>query len=348
MSIRFPAEWEYQSGVMIAWPHEESDWLEYLDEARHCFREIVMTIADFEPVLIITKNKEDTLTYLCDINGKQNIRIVFCETNDTWCRDYGPLSIIHDGKPVLLDFCFNGWGLKFAADRDNMVTSHLYNKETFAPHVVRANMLNFVLEGGSIESDGCETIMTTSDCLMSPNRNGGYSRLEIEQNLCKFFGASRILWLTSGALDGDDTDSHIDTIARFCDKQTIAYVQCNDRTDSHYEQLKEMERQLQLFRTADGTPYRLIPLPMADAVYYQQERLPATYANFLIINGAVLFPEYGTDKDLVAHEALQLAFPDYTIKGINCSVLIRQHGSLHCITMQFPGNILNNRNNQEN
>lgn len=213
--------------------------------------------------------------------------------------------------------------------------------DTFAEGVVPLSLIPIVLEGGSIESDGQGTLLTTVECLSSPNRNEYLSKEQLEVHLKEIFGLKRILWLESGYLAGDDTDSHIDTLARFCDADTIAYVQCTEEEDEHFAELSLMEEQLKSFRTATGQPYRLIPLPMADKVEWNGERLPATYANFLIINGAVLVPFYDSPKDEVAKAALQQAFPDREIIGINCLPLIKQHGSLHCITMQYPEGFLN-------
>ena len=241
--------------------------------------------------------------------------------------------------PCLLDFTFNGWGLKFAADKDNLITRHLI--QSGALHGEYLNRLGFVLEGGSIESDGMGTLLTTSRCLLSPNRNGQMNQAEIEEYLCSTFHLQRILWLNHGFLAGDDTDSHIDTLARFCSPDTIAYVQCTDPEDEHYDALHLMEEQLKTFRTLKDTPYRLLPLPMPNAVVIDGERLPATYANFLIMNEAVLYPTYGQpENDARAHEVLQTAFPKHEIIGIDCQVLIRQHGSLHCVTMQYPAGVI--------
>lgn len=237
---------------------------------------------------------------------------------------------------MLYDFVFNGWGMKFAANLDNLITRRLCQMHTFAEEVVPVNMQPFVLEGGSIESDGQGTLMTTVECLASVNRNEYLDQEALEHYLKGIFGLDRILWIESGYLAGDDTDSHVDTLARFCDAQTIAYVRCTDEEDEHYAELQQMEQQIRSFTQADGSPYRLIALPMADKVEWEGERLPATYANFLILNGAVLLPFYDSPKDEEARAALQEAFPDREVVGINCLPLIKQHGSLHCVTMQYP------------
>ncbi len=335
LEIEFPAEWATQSGVQLTWPHAETDWNDQLEEVTACYVNIAHEILQREKLLIVCKNKEEVIRSLGAFDSE---RVIFRETqtNDTWARDHGAISVIVNDKPYIYDFTFNGWGLKFAANHDNQITKYLYQNQTFAPEVGYKDMKHCILEGGSIESDGCGTILTTSQCLLSPNRNGYKDKAEITDYLQLVFGAKRILWLNKGFLSGDDTDSHIDTLARFCDPETIAYVRCEDENDIHYKELTLMERELQSFKTLEGKPYRLIALPMADEVIDEGERLPATYANFLVINGAVLVPFYQSPQDEAAKTLLQEAFPDREIIGINCLPLIKQHGSLHCITMQFP------------
>ena len=245
-----------------------------------------------------------------------------------------------DGKPAIYDFGFNAWGLKFAANHDNQITQKLFESKVFAEEVKYHNHLNFILEGGAIESDGEGTLLTTSKCLLAPNRNQPLTKDEIEEFMMKTLGLKQILWLNHGYLSGDDTDNHIDTLARFCNKTTIAYVQCVDEKDEHYQELKIMEEELAAFRTLKGEPYNLIPLPMAEPVYKDDYRLPATYANFLIMDRVVLMPTYNSDRDSVAMKQLQVAFPNREIVGIDCRTLIKQHGSLHCITMQYPKGFL--------
>jgi agmatine/peptidylarginine deiminase len=238
----------------------------------------------------------------------------------------------------VLDFQFNGWGLKFASDKDNLITERLHRGGHLFGEL--RNCRNFTFEGGSIESDGEGTLLTTSECLLSPNRNATMSRNDIEKYLLDTLGARQLLWLDYGYLAGDDTDSHIDTLARLCPNNTILYVKCDDEADEHYEALRLMEEQLKTFRTLNGEPYRLIALPMARPAFEDDERIPATYANYLVMNGAVLVPIYGTDLDAIALEQVGKAFPDREIVGVDCQALIRQHGSLHCVTMQYPSIVL--------
>jgi agmatine/peptidylarginine deiminase len=201
-----------------------------------------------------------------------------------------------------------------------------------------------VLEGGSLESDGKGTILTTSECLLSKNRNEHLSKIQIEQHLKENFGAERVLWLNHGYLAGDDTDSHIDTLARFCNEKTIAYVGCENPEDEHYEALLQMKKELQQFTDVNGNHYQLVELPLPDACFDEDgKRLPATYANFTIVNGAVLVPVYGVLQDEKALEILQNCFPKREIIGVNCRILIEQHGSLHCVTMQYPEQVKLNK-----
>lgn len=333
--IVVPAEWHAQSAVQLTWPHEDTDWASILDEVVPCFVSIAKEVIKRELLLIVCPDESIVRSQLGDVDYS---RILFREmqTNDTWARDHGGISVFDEGVPTVCDFVFNGWGMKFAAHLDNLSTRRLFQSKTFADEVMPVNMQPFVLEGGSIESDGKGTLLTTVECLASVNRNEYLQREELENYLKDVLGFERILWIESGYLAGDDTDSHVDTLARFCSEDTIAYVQCLDEEDEHFDELQEMEEELKDFTQVNGEPYRLIPLPMADKVEWEGERLPATYANFLIINGAVLLPYYNSPKDEEARAALQEAFPDREIVGINCLPLIKQHGSLHCVTMQYP------------
>jgi agmatine/peptidylarginine deiminase len=339
-TVVFPAEWYPQSAVQLTWPHEDTDWLPILDEVVACFVAIAREVMKRETALIVCADEEKVRAQL-GVAGDGR-RVIFREmaTDDTWARDHGGITVLENGRPAICDFVFDGWGMKYPAGRDNLITERLFRMHTFAPEVERRDMAPFVFEGGSIESDGRGTLLTTTKCLCSAGRNRGMDRSQIEVALKSFSGAKRILWLENGHLAGDDTDGHIDTLARFCDAETIAYVQCTDTADEHFRELRAMEEELQSFRTAEGKPYRLIPLPMADPTVRDGERLPATYANFLILNGAVLLPFYGSAKDRQAQALLQQVFPDRQVTGIDCTPLIRQHGSLHCVTMQFPEGVV--------
>lgn len=329
--------------MLISWPHADSDWAEILPEVEDVYGEIARAVTSVQNLVILGQDREHIAQKLRSRNiPLDRVTIYPVLTNDTWIRDYGPLTVFESGRPVLLDFTFNGWGLKFAANYDNQSTAALC-QAGFASHC-QCQVPGFVLEGGSIESDGDGTILTTSACLLEPNRNPHLNRQEIEEHLLdKWLGASHVLWLEHGALEGDDTDAHIDTLVRLCPGDTLTYVSCDDPSDSHYHQLQTMKQELQQLRTRQGKPFHLVPLPWPQPCYHPVDghRLPATYANFLIINGAVLMPTYGdTHNDSQAVQAMQDIFPTHRIIPIDCRALIQQHGSLHCATMQIPAGVL--------
>ena len=330
-----PAEWFPQSAVQLTWPHAGTDWAPILKEVIPCFVSIAQEIMKREKLVLVCPDASDVKEQLGAFD-EERVRFVELPTNDTWARDHGGISVFDPLGPMVYDFVFNGWGMKFAANKDNLITRNLYQSGVFAEEIQLVNMAPFVLEGGSIESDGRGTLMATAECLLSVNRNEYLQREEIEHYLKDVFGVKRILWIEYGYLAGDDTDSHVDTLARFCSEDTIAYVKCEDESDEHYDELRAMEEEIKAFRQENGEPYRLVPLPMADEVVWEGERLPATYANFLIINGAVLLPFYNSPKDEEARKVLQAVFPDREVIGVNCLPLIKQHGSLHCVTMQYP------------
>ncbi len=336
--MRLPAEWEKQGFVQLTWPHKDSLWYE-VEKVQACYTEIARTILRYEPLVIVGRDIAEIQADLArnGLTDQAGIRFYEAPINDTWARDHGAISVYGDqGEKCILDFVFNGWGLKFAADLDNQITRAMVRASAFAPDVRYQDMRPFVLEGGSIDTDGAGTLLTTSECLGSLNRNEYLTRQEIEEKLKHAFGLQRILWLDHGGIAGDDTDSHVDILARFCGPDTIAYTSCDDEADENYVALKAMEEQLRTFRTLDGKPYRLIPLPLPDALYLDDYRLPGSYANFLIVNGAVLMPGACSPKDEVAAAQLKLAFPDRDVVVIDCRPLLSGHGGLHCITMQYP------------
>jgi agmatine deiminase len=334
--LRMPAEWEKQRTVLLSFPHEDTDWHNEeceteLNEALTPFIRIAQAIAYKEAVYIICKEKKKISSMFC---STRNMTFIELPTNDTWIRDYGYISVKENNKTKLLDFKFDGWGAKFQANLDNSVNSALHKKGYLG--ITPLENIDFVLEGGSVESDGDGTILTTSACLCNANRNGGLSKSQVEERLQEYLGANRVLWLDHGYLAGDDTDSHIDTLARFVNKETIAYVKCDNKEDEHYEELKKMEEQLKSFKTKDAKPYKLVPLPMCEAKYNKEKlRLPATYANFLICNDALIYPTYNDKNDKKAGEIFKKLFSNKEIIPVNCLKLIEQGGSLHCSTMQI-------------
>lgn len=337
-----PAEWYIQSCVQLTWPHEDTDWRDYLDDITETFVQIAKAVAHYEPLVIAAKYPERVREVLAEsLNDDEMARVSIYESdnNDTWARDHAFITLVSttdaSASCRLLDFRFNGWGEKFAADKDNRINRTLYDKGVFSGE--RVDYDDFVLEGGSIESDGRGTVLTTSVCLMAPHRNQPMTQAEVETVLKERLCARKIVWLDYGQLIGDDTDGHIDTIVRVCPDNTLLYVGCDDENDPQYADLKALENQLQQATDADGRPYRLLKLPMPDALYDDGDRLPATYANFLIINGAVIVPTYNQEEnDARALELVAEAFPGYDIIGIDSQTIVRQHGSIHCLTMQYP------------
>lgn len=340
-TTRLPAEWEPAEAILMAWPHKDTDWLYILDRAEQCFTAMAEAIAPFARLIVIAPDINHVAGCLRRIPADR-LTLIPYRTNDTWTRDYGPITIADPkGNLIPLDFGFNGWGLKFAADRDNMATEALESFGLFAN--APRNCRGFILEGGSIESDGKGFILTTDSCILSPNRNGGMTGEQILSRIAEDFGAHSVVSLRHGHLVGDDTDGHIDTLARIVPPgDTIIYTGCADPADEHYASLKEMEKELRRLRTSQGKPFNLAELPLPDAMFDSEgNRLPATYANFLIVNGAVIVPTYNQPlKDKMAADIIGSVMDGYEIVTVDCSVLVEQHGSLHCSTMQIPKNTL--------
>jgi agmatine deiminase len=340
---RFLPEWTPQSGVLLTWPRPDGDWGAAHALAEHTFAAIAAAVSLRELVVAVcvdNRHAEKVRRLLETAGGDPGrLRAWIAPSNDAWARDHGPLSVATPNGARLLDFTFNGWGGKYPAQHDNALTRTLAALGAFDEAPIQP--VDFVLEGGSIETDGDGTLLTSASCLLSPARNPGLSRTDIEARLADWLGIERVLWLEHGKLAGDDTDGHVDTLARFCDPYTIAYQSCHDRDDGHFEILGEMAEELRALRRADHKSYRLVPLPWPKPVYAADGgRLPATYANFLIINDAVLVPTYADPADAEALDALAACFPEREIIGVDCRPLIQQFGSLHCATMQLSTGIV--------
>jgi agmatine/peptidylarginine deiminase len=340
MPPRFPAEWETQSAVLIAWPNADTDWAERLGEVEETYIALVAAITRFQPVLICVAD-DDLQTYAearlrsARVDLSQ-VHFILAEYDDTWLRDSGPITLRDGNGFRLLDFRFTGWGGKFEASRDDQLVEHLDQVGTFLNS--SRQDIDFALEGGAIETDGDGTLLSTWRCLNE--RHPAASRDDITRKLAGWLHQDRVLWLDHGYLEGDDTDAHIDTLARFAAPDAIVFQACDDTDDSHYLELKAMADEIATLRTRDGQPYRLFPLPWAQPVIDDGRRLAASYANFLIINGAVLMPAYGDEADAKAQAVLAEAFPDREIVAVPCRPLIWQNGSLHCITMQLPAGVV--------
>jgi len=338
--LRFPAEWEPQSAVLIAWPHAETDWAERLGEVEDTYVALVAALTRFEDVVIVVAD-DDLQTY-AEARLRSNrvdmgrVRFVEAPYDDTWLRDSGPLTLREGDGFRLLDFRFTGWGGKFEASRDDQLVEHLAEAGIFSRS--HRQPIDFALEGGAIDTDGAGTLLSTWQCLAE--RHPDATRESLTARLADWLQQDRVLWLDHGYLEGDDTDAHIDTLARFAGEDAIVFQACDDPADSHYAELQAMGAELAALRTRDGRPYRLFPLPWAQPILDDGRRLAASYANFLIVNGAVLMPAYGDPADAAAVAVLEKAFPGREIVPVPCRPLIWQNGSLHCITMQLPQGLL--------
>jgi len=343
---RWPAEWEPQDAVLLTWPHDQSDWAANLAATEASFVAIARAVTAHEDLLVACRDAAHRGHVAAQLQHAgipaARTHLWIAPSNDSWARDHGPVTVLDAGKPTLLDFRFNGWGGKYAADLDDRITARLHGDGAFG--ATRLESVPLVLEGGAIESDGAGTLLATHACVVSPSRNPGLGPSQVESVISHALNLHRVLWLEHGALEGDDTDGHVDTLARFCDAATIAYTACDDAHDSHHAPLADMARELRALRRVDGAPYRLVPLPLPAAIRNAAgDRLPATYANFLIINDAVLVPVYADPADRVALERLTQCFPGRRIVAVDCRALIAQYGSLHCVTMQLPAGVLARR-----
>lgn len=334
--IRLPAEWEQQAAVCLAWPDIAGDFKD-LPAVERSYTFIADTISRYQPLIILCKNAEHQQHISGKLQNLVSTHFIQLDYDDIWLRDTLFLTVEIDGAAKLLNFRFNGWGHKYPHQSDDAINRCLLSTPIFKGNA--AAHIDIVLEGGSLESDGLGTLLTTTNCLLNRNRNPELGQSAINEQLKFHFGAKRILWLEQQPLAGDDTDAHIDTLARFCDPDTIAYSSCQNSNDPHYPGLQRLEKQLQSLTTAAGKPYRLVPLPLPQPVYEGDRPLPANYANFLIINEAVLVPVYGDNMDQLAINRLTSCFPGRTVIATPCRPIVEQYGSLHCMTMQFPATV---------
>jgi agmatine/peptidylarginine deiminase len=331
---------------MLTWPHAATDWAEDLERVERLYAELAEQIGQFEPVLNVCRDCDHAEHVRARLAARQGSvhpsvhRFAVAASNDTWARDHGPISVLEEpGRPRLLDFRFNGWGGKFDAERDDAITRALSVEGAFGETPL--SPVDLVLEGGAIDTDGRGTLLAVQRTLVDPRRNPGLSAAAIERRLAESLGVRKMLWLEHGGISGDDTDGHIDTLVRFCSADTLCYARCTDPEDADFAALQAMEQELGTLRDACGQPYRLVPLPTPTPVHDREgQRLPAGYANFLIINGAVLVPTYEVPEDQDALQTLGILFPDRAILTVDCRPLIRQGGSLHCITMQLAAGVL--------
>lgn len=338
---QLPAEWDEQSAVMIAWPHVGTDWAVNLADVESTYVALTHAITGKQHALIVVADSAlhthaQTRLAAAGVDMRR-VRFLLADYDDTWLRDCGPITQRDGDRFRLLDFRFTGWGGKFGASRDDLLIGALHAQGVF-PSAVHER-IDFALEGGAIEVDGRGTLMSTLICLHQ--RHPQLSPDELQEKLGAIFNVAQVVLLQSGELQGDDTDAHIDTLARFAPDRTIVFQACDDASDPHHASLTAMRAELAAMRDVDGYSYRLLPLPWAAPIHARDgRRLAASYANFLIINGAVLMPAYGDRADADAMRVLALAFPEREIIAVPARALIEQNGSLHCVTMQLPKGVV--------
>ena len=339
-TYRFPAEWEPQSAILIAWPTADTDWAPRLGEVENAYIQLVAGITRFQPAVIVVADDDVEAYAQARLQSNRvdmdRVRFITAPYDDTWLRDSGPITLRDGERFNLLDFRFTGWGGKYGAGDDDQLIQRLQAQSLFGD--AGRESIDFALEGGAIETDGDGTLLTTWRCLHE--RHPDASREELTAKLSDWLKQDRVMWLDHGYLEGDDTDAHIDTLARLAPNDAIVFQACDDKSDNHYAELKAMGDEIAALRTRDGKPYRLFPLPWAKPILDGERRLAASYANFLILNGGVLMPSYGDPADATAAAVLAEAFPGREIVQIDCRPIIWQNGSLHCLTMQLPAGLI--------
>lgn len=332
LGYRWPAEWEEHAATWLAWPHNRNTWPDKFDPVPEQFAMLVKTIARFEPVHVLAGGPDVMADAMRLIGGVSNVVLEDIATNDAWTRDHGPMFLVHpaDARQALVDWKYNAWGGKYPPfDLDDAVPQRIAQK-----YDCRRFAADIVLEGGAVDGNGAGTIMTTTTCLLNPNRNGEVSRSQMEQYLARYCGARKVLWLEGGDMAGDDTDGHIDQLARFVAPSTVVCALTEDNTDNNFRALQLNFRQLQSMTDQDGRPLTVVPLWMPQPMYFQQQRLPASYCNFYIINGAVLVPQFGDAADARAVQTLARLFPGREVIGLPALDLVWGLGAFHCLTQQ--------------
>lgn len=341
-SRHFPAEWASQDAILLTWPHPNSAWADSLERVTKVYLELVSRISHYQDLLIQLDPSLDFIEVSRTLQSADadlsKCHFISVKSDDTWARDHGPLSVVVDGEPLLLNFEFNGWGNKFESTLDNALNQAMHANAVF----FKMENKSWVLEGGSVESDGDGTLLTTEACLLNPNRNPSLSKKQITTKLKGAFGCQNILWLQHGALEGDDTDAHVDTLARFAPNRRIVFQGCDDERDAHYPALQAMKQELSALKNVHGEPYKLTELPLPQPIYADDgHRLPSTYANFLVCNDLIVVPIYEDPADAIACQRIQNAFPDHILTAVDARPLIEEHGSIHCITMQLHKGTMN-------
>src|SRR5712691_3775939 len=341
LGYRMPGEWHRHSATWLTWPKDPETWPDRVSQVEEIFLQMMAALAANERVNLLVDDgeTEQNVRQRCTFSGAENIRFYRIPTVDSWIRDYGPNFVLNDrGELAYNDWLFNAWGNKYEElKRDNSIPARLeslLNIPRFEPGIV--------MEGGSIEVNGAGCLLTTEQCLLNPNRNPRLDRAEIEQYLKDYLGVQKVVWLGDGIV-GDDTDGHIDDIARFVSATTIVCVVEDDPADANYKLLQDNLERLRYMTDAQGQAFEILTLPMPGTISGKSsitrdlERLPASYANFYIANGVVLAPAFGHANDARVLETIRRVFPNRRVVGINCEPLVWGMGTIHCVTQQQPG-----------
>jgi agmatine deiminase len=356
LGYRWPAEWEPQASVWLSWPRNPATWPGHFEAVPEEFAQFVRLVAEYETVNVLAGGREVMQQARSLVGDVKNVALHDIATNDAWCRDHGPTfldsglreqgtggrgqgtaanpkSKIQNLKslpPALIDWEYNAWGGKYPPfDLDNQVPrkiAEVQGRRRFATGIV--------LEGGAIEGNGKGTVLTTRSCLLNPNRNSGMTQEKIEQYLHDYLGAAKVLWLAGGEIAGDDTDGHIDQIARFVNPTTVVVALCEDQSDENFDPTHQNLRELREMTDQDGRPLEVVPLRLPRPLLCDDQRLPASYCNFLIINRAVIVPQFGDPADAEALETLRVLFPDRAVRGSPSLALVWGLGSFHCLSQQ--------------
>ncbi len=334
----FPAEFAPHTTTWLSWPHKEASWPGKLNSIYPQYAQFIKAVSEGEKVHINVNDEEMksfAIRHLLNAEVNMNqIQFFLFPTNDAWCRDHGPAFLINpksDYPKVVIDWGYNAWGNKYPPyDLDDQIPTLIaneYNIPVFHPGIV--------MEGGSVEFNGAGTLLTSTACLLHPNRNPHLNQQQIEDYLCHYYGVEQILWVSEG-IAGDDTDGHIDDTIRFVNKDTVLTVVEENKSDENYEPLQTNLRELKHMRLLNGKQLNIIELPMPEPVIYEDQRLPASYANFYISNAAVVVPTYRCNLDEKALQIIQDCFPERKVMGIDSTDLIWGLGSFHCLSQQEP------------
>jgi agmatine deiminase len=341
-SRRFPAEWENQQGILLCFPHNGKDWPGKYEAIQWAFIEFIKKVTTFEEVVLVVadenlKEKVIGMLEIAEVSLKA-VSFIIHKTNRSWMRDSGPIIVKNDSKREALNFNFNGWAKYKNFQLDKFVPSKVAAALKLPLTQVTFNGKPVIVEGGAIETNGKGTLITSEECLIHPTiqvRNPNFTKADYEAVFREYLGITNVIWLGSG-IEGDDTHGHIDDLCRFVNENTVITIVESDTKDSNYKPLQDNLKRLQNAKLEDGKPLNIIELPMPKRIIFDGLVLPASYANFLILNNCVLVPTFNDANDRIALNILAECFPNREIIGINAIDLIWGFGTLHCLSQQIP------------